>query len=151
MISGARNCTLLQYFTSCTILLPQSSPWSLRSSSSSSSSSCRSSKTLCLSRRQPSPLPPADFFFSRILFWRTDRRGYLYLKVDQNGSTLQCECALIDLAGEFVALHIKKVCFLSLLIFNISLSISLWHRSSGKRCRETTYISYFNNYTFDSD
>lgn len=85
MISGARNCTLLQYFTSCTILLPQSSPWSLRPSSSSSSSSCRSSKTLCLSRRQPPPLPPAvDFFFSRFLFWRTDRRGYLYLKVDQN-------------------------------------------------------------------
>lgn len=52
-----------------------------------------------LSRRQLPPLPlVADFFFffSRILFWRTDRRGYLYLKVEQNGRTLERECALID-------------------------------------------------------
>lgn len=128
MISGARNCTLLQYFTSCTILLPQSTSSSLRSSSSSSTSSCRSSRTLCLSRRQPSSLPPAvDFFFSRILFWRTDRRGYLYLKVDQNGSTLERECALIDLAGEFVALCIKKVFFFFnfILLFNITFYIAM--------------------------
>lgn len=85
MISGARNCTLLQYLTSCTILSPQLSQSSSTSSlrTSSSSSSCRSSRTLHLSRRQPPPLPPAADFFSRILFWRTDRRGYLYLKVEQ--------------------------------------------------------------------
>lgn len=98
MISGARNCTLLQYFTSCTILLLQLS--SARSTSlcvpSSSSSSCRSSRTLRPSKPQPpTPMPVADFFFffSRILFWRMDRRGYLYLKVEQNGRALEREHA----------------------------------------------------------
>jgi len=113
MISGARNCTLLQNFTSCTILLPQLS--SFRSTSlcvpspSSSSSSSRSSRT-CLSKLQPlTPLPTANFFFffSRILFWRTDRRGYLYLKVEQNGRALEREYALIDC--EFVALCVKFI------------------------------------------
>lgn len=112
MISGARNCTLLQYFTSCTILLPQlSRSTSLRvPSSSSSSSSCRSSRTMRLSKLQlPAPLPITDFFFffSRILFWRMDRRGYLYLKVEQNGRALEFEYALIDRG--FVALRIKFI------------------------------------------
>lgn len=60
-----------------------------------------------LSKLQP-PAPAANFFFfSRILFWRTDRRGYLYLKDEQNGRALEREYAHID--REFVALRIKFI------------------------------------------
>lgn len=54
-------------------------------------------------------------------------------------------CSYRSRGGVRCLIYIKKVCFNVL-----SLSISLWHSSSGKRCRNYIYISYFNNYTFNS-
>lgn len=118
MISGARNCTLLQYFTSCTILLSQlfrSTSLRVSSSSSSSSSSSKSSRTMRLSKLQPPALLSAAdfffFFFSRILFWRADRRGYLYLKVEQNERALEREYAFIDRWVRYLIYKIHFILF----------------------------------------
>lgn len=76
MISGARNCTLLLYFTSWTTSLPRSFK-----PSPSSSSSTSTTLSIFPPRKSLSWYLLLAVDFSRMILDRTERRGYLYLKI----------------------------------------------------------------------